>query len=62
MAIPHGTNSVVRTGRKDAKGRMIMRGTRGGVFVINSKGNRVSPVYKNFLRLDNMLTAHVRRR
>jgi len=51
----------VKTGRKDAKGRMILRGPMGGLFVINSKGNRVAPAKRNFIPMNQMLTNHIRR-
>jgi hypothetical protein len=51
----------VKTGRKDAKGRDIYRGPQGGFFVINSKGNRTKPAYRNFYPLNQLLTANIRR-
>lgn len=51
----------VKTGRKDAKGRDIYRGPQGGFFVINSKGNRIKPAYRNFYPLDKLLTNNIRR-
>lgn len=51
----------VKTGKKDAKGRVIYRGPNGGLFVINASGRRSAPVVREFLRLNNMLTNHVRR-
>ena len=35
---------AVYTGRKDAKGRMIFRGPRGGLFCRGPNGKKVSPV------------------
>lgn len=55
-------NKNIKTGRKDAKGRDIYRGPQGGVFVINSKGTRSKPAYKEFYRLNNLLTANIHRR
>lgn len=51
----------VKTGRKDAKGRDIYRGPQGGFFVVNSKGTRSKPAVKEFMRMNNMLTNHLRR-
>ena len=51
----------VKTGRKDAKGRPILRGPMGGFFVINSKGNRIKPAMRNFYPLNQSLTNHIRR-
>jgi hypothetical protein len=51
----------VKTGKKDAKGRMILRGPMGGLFVINSKGNRVAPAKRNFYPLNKLLTENIRR-
>ena len=51
----------VKTGRKDAKGRDIYRGPVGGLFVINSKGKRSKPAYREFYRLNNLLTANIHR-
>lgn len=51
----------VKTGRKDAKKRDIYRGPQGGFFVINSKGNRIKPAYRNFYPLNQLLTANIRR-
>lgn len=51
----------VKTGRKDAKGRDIYRGPNGGLFVMNSKGTRSKPAVREFVRMNNMLTNHVRR-
>ncbi len=52
----------VKTGKKDAKGRVIYRGPQGGLFVINSSGARSKPAVREFLRMNNMLTNHIRRR
>lgn len=52
----------VKTGKKDAKGRMILRGPMGGLFVINSKGNRVAPAKRNFYPLNKLLTENIHRR
>ena len=54
-------NKNVKTGRKDAKGRDIYRGPRGGFFVVNSKGNRIKPAMRNFYPLNQSLTNHIRR-
>ena len=51
----------VKTGRKDAKGRVIYRGSQGGFFVINSKGNRSRPAVKEFLTERSMLQNHLNR-
>lgn len=51
----------VKTGKKDAKGRIIYRGPQGGLFVINASGTRSKPAVREFIKLNNMLTNHVRR-
>ena len=51
----------VKTGRKDAKGRIIYRGPKGGFFVINSKGNRIKPAMRNFYPLNQLLTQNIHR-
>lgn len=51
----------VKTGRKDAKGRDIYRGPQGGFFVINSKGGRTKPAYRNFYPLNKLLTNNIHR-
>lgn len=51
----------VKTGKKDAKGRDIYKGPQGGLFVMNSRGTRSKPVVREFLKMNNMLTNHVRR-
>lgn len=51
----------VKTGKKDAKGRIIYRGPNGGLFVINASGARARPAVREFMKMNNMLTNHVRR-
>jgi hypothetical protein len=51
----------VKTGKKDAKGRIIYRGPNGGLFVINASGTRARPAQREFMKMNNMLTNHVRR-
>lgn len=34
---------VMATGKKDAKGRMIFRGPKGGLFVRGARGVKLSP-------------------
>ena len=52
----------IKTGRKDAKGRPIVRGPQGGFFVITAAGNRVKPAMRNFYPLNKQLTNHIQRR
>ena len=51
----------VKTGKKDSKGRIIYRGPQGGLFVVNSKGNRIKPAMRNFYPLNQLLTQNIRR-
>ena len=51
----------VKTGKKDAKGRIIYKGPQGGLFVINASGARAKPAVREFMKINNMLTNHVRR-
>ena len=51
----------VKTGKKDAKGRIIYKGPQGGLFIINSSGRRSAPAVREFMKMNNMLTNHVRR-
>ena len=51
----------VKTGKKDAKGRIIYRGPQGGLFVINASGARSRPAVREFMKMNNMLSNHVRR-
>ena len=53
----------IKTGRKDAKGRPILRGPMGGFFVITAAGNRIKPATKmSFMPLNKQLTNHIQRR
>lgn len=40
---PKVMSKVVATGKKDAKGRMIFRGPKGGLFVRGARGVKLSP-------------------
>lgn len=51
----------VKTGKKDAKGRIIYKGPQGGLFVINSTGTRAKPAMRNLYPLNQMLTSNIRR-
>jgi hypothetical protein len=51
----------VKTGKKDAKGRIIYRGPNGGLFVINASGARSKPAVRNFYPLNKLLTNNIRR-
>ena len=51
----------VKTGKKDAKGRIIYRGPNGGLFVINASGARSKPAVRNFYPLNQLLTQNIRR-
>lgn len=55
-------SNIIKTGRKDAKGRPIMRGPREGFFVISAAGNRIRPAVKNFYPLNALLTANIHRK
>lgn len=37
---------ITATGKKDAKGRMIFRGPKGGLFVRGAKGVKLQPATK----------------
>jgi hypothetical protein len=41
---------VMPTGKKDAKGRMIFRGPKGGLFVRGAKGVKLAPATGNSSR------------
>ena len=55
------SNKPTKTGKKDAKGRAILKGPQGGLFVMTAAGNRVPPARREFMTLNSMLTNHIQR-
>ena len=47
---------AVDTGRTDAKGRPILKGPRGGEFVMSSSGKKVAPVINADMKLARGIT------
>ncbi|AGE60169.1 PBCV-specific basic adaptor domain-containing protein [Acanthocystis turfacea Chlorella virus WI0606] len=44
------------TGKKDAKGRVILKGPRGGEFVLSATGKKVAPVINSDMKLARAVT------
>jgi hypothetical protein len=45
--MPQNKSKYIYTGKKDALGRMVFRGPRGGIFVRGPSGKKVKPATGN---------------